>query len=85
MSAGPSSYARVTLLRIEETEQHFFVVLAERGADAHVAADGSRNAGRKGVGSVVTARAILLKNTRAFIFMLLRMMGRGVLDRLGAG
>src|ERR1700692_2271376 len=46
-------FRQLTRLGIEETEQRFFVMLAERGADSHMAADGPSNAGRKALRSVM--------------------------------
>jgi len=51
--------------RIEEVQQLLLVVLAERGANTHMAHYGARYAGREPFRRRVTTRAILLKDALA--------------------
>jgi hypothetical protein len=71
-------------LRVQEVKERFFIVLAERGANAHVAHNSAGYAGRESLGRSVAARAVLLKNAFAGILRLTALIPNGVLERLGA-
>jgi hypothetical protein len=62
-------------LRVQKPKQLFCIVLAQRGADAHVAHNGAGNPGREAFRSIVAAGAVLLEDPVAFVFMLLRRVG----------
>jgi hypothetical protein len=53
-------------LRVEEVKQRFFIVLAQPGANAHVAHDGADMRARTPPARVA-ARAVLLKDALALI------------------
>jgi hypothetical protein len=65
------------MLWIEEVKQLFFFVLAERGADTHVAHDGAGYARRESIGCIVATRTVLLKDALAIILL------RGGMRRAG--
>ena len=62
-------------LWVQKPKQFLFIVLAQRGADAHVAGNRARDTGRKAFRSIVAAGAVLLEDAVAFVFILLRRVG----------
>src|SRR5271168_2798886 len=64
-----------SVLRVKEMEQLLFIMLAERSAHAHVAHNGAGNTRRETFRLVVAARAVLLENAFAVIFLLRGCLG----------
>ena|ERR1700679_2789740 len=71
LGKGITSANYANHLWIEEAEELFFIMFAERGSGAHMPNDGSGDAGRKAFRSQVAAGAILPEDARAFVFVLL--------------
>jgi hypothetical protein len=57
----------LALLRIKEAQQNLLVVLAEIGADPHVARDGPGDARRKAFRCSVATRAVLREDSLPLI------------------
>ena len=64
-------------------EQGVFIVLAQRGANAHVSNDGAGNTRRKPLGRNVAAGAVLLEDAFAIILRLTALIPSRVFVWLG--
>ena len=64
-------------------EQGFFVVLAERGTNAHMSHDGAGNTRRKPLRRSVAARAVPLQDALAFVLRLTGLFSNRVFVWLG--
>jgi hypothetical protein len=77
----------IETLWVQEAQQFLFIVLAERGSNAHMAKNSAGDTRREAFRGVVATRAILLEDAISFALMLRRGLGDcgRFLVRLGCG